>query len=162
MENPFKNISQKEWLYIAGAVASLIALALVFGGGKINFGKGVINDTPNAALGTDPTAPTGGGGTPFYTGYNMPPLNPVSLGTPGELAAGDKGCCCPSAYGCAGPTQLDDGTAYTGIPDLLGFLRDINPNYQKLVETQQKLYVQMFATGQTYSAGAASVNLPNN
>jgi hypothetical protein len=160
MENPFKNFTNKDYLYIAGAVASLVAIALVFKN-KSSFGSGTISDTPNQAF-VDPPGASVSGVTPGYTNYNMPPITPVALVPPEDTPAGKNGCGCPSAYGCAGPSQLDDGSAYTGLGQLLSFYRDTNPVYQQAQQAQLQTYAAYFNMGETYSAGALPVTVPNN
>lgn len=163
MKNPFENISQKEMLYIAGAVASLIALAFVFGTGKIKLGgstvPGAVSDAPAGGLAES------GGYSPGYTNYNFGPINPEPLadgGDPGNAPAGHCGCFVPSAFGCAGPSQLADGTASSDLGNYLSYLRDINPNYQKLYATQLSSYSEYFAAGSKYSGGVSPVAVALN
>jgi len=163
MKNPFENISQKELLYVAGAAASLIALAFVFGRGKINLGgttvPGTVSDAPAGGLAD------AGGYNPGYTNYNFGPINPQPLAdgnAPENTPAGHCGCFAPSLFGCAGPSQLADGTASSDLSNYLNYLRDINPNYQQLYATQLAAYSEYFAAGSKYSTGAVSFAVPNN
>jgi len=163
MKNPFDNLSQKEVLYIAGAAASLIALAFVFSSGKIKLGgttvPGAVSDAPAGGLAD------GGGYNPGYTNYNFGPINPQPLAdgsAPENSPAGHCGCFAPSLYGCAGPSQLADGTASSDLNNYLNYLRDINPNYQQLYKTQLQSYAAYFAAGEKYSSGAVAISVPNN
>jgi len=163
MKNPFGNLSQKEVLYIAGAAASLIALAFVFSRGKIDLGgttvPGAVSDAPAGGLAST------SGYNPGYTNYNFGPINPQPLAdgsAPENSPAGHCGCFAPSLFGCAGPSQLADGTASSDLTNYLNYLRDINPNYQKLYATQLQSYAAYFAAGSKFSGGAAPVALVNN
>ncbi len=163
MKNPFANLSQKEVLYIAGAAASLLALAFVFSRGKINLGgttvPGAVSDAPAGGLSSD------GGYNPGYTNYNYGPINPQPLAdgsAPENSPAGSCGCFSPSLYGCAGPSQLADGTASSDLNNYLNYLRDINPNYKQLYATQLQSYAAYFAAGEKYSNGVVAISGPNN
>lgn len=151
MLNALKKVSPKEWLYIGGAVASLAAIAWI-AGQQVHPGPGVHTDAPdNAAL---PLAPS-----PGYTSYNVQPITPVPLAnaSPDSTPAGAGGCGCPTAYGCAGPSQLDTGNAYTDTGQLLDFFKQTNPNYANLYATQLGVYDEYFAAGQMYNDGAGTI-----
>lgn len=158
MENPLAKFTNRDYLYIAGAVASLVAIAVLFKN-KQNFGSGTVSDTPNTAI-ADPAGVSIQG--PGYTNYNMPPLNPSPLVPPGDVPAGDHGCGCPSAYGCAGPSQLDDGSAYTGLSQLLDFYKETNPVYQQAQQAQLQTFASYFADAGSYSTGGVRIDIPNN
>lgn len=154
MENPLKHLSQKDLLYIAGAIASLVGIALFVNSGRVKLPAatvpGAITDAPTSA------ANDSGGFSTGYTGYNVGPLFPERLTAPGDGAAGEGGCCCPSAYGCAGASALDTGSASTNLNSFLDYMKSINPNYSQLVEAQQRSYAEYFSMGSTYSGGSVS------
>lgn len=158
MNEFFKKFTSKDALYVAGALASLIALAYVFGK-KTYTTDGTISDTPNPAV----ASPSGATiSSPGYTTYNMPPLVAQPLVPPGDTPAGQNGCGCPSAYGCAGASQLDTGDAYTNVSQLLDFYKETNPFYLEAQQAQLNTYASYFATAQTYNSGAAGAVVPNS
>lgn len=142
MKNPFENISTKEWIYLAGAFASLAGLAWVFGRGSLTLPTGTQTDVRQNA----------NSATPIYTNYNMGPIVPVPLGTPaGDEVTNSGGCCCNT--GCAGPSALDDPMQqYAGVDKLLAFYQSTNPEYRKLWQAQMDVYSRSFASGQ-YASG---------
>lgn len=151
-----KKITPKDWLYIGGAAASLIALAWLMGS-RTNIGSGTLTDMPNS---TAPDLSTGGG-SPGYTNYNFPPVTPTPLAdgnAPDQSPAGPCGCNSPSSMGCAGPSQLDNGGAYSGNNQLYAFLDSISPNYAALQKEQLQTYAEYFAAGSTYDTGAGTVS----
>jgi hypothetical protein len=159
MTNPFEKITKKDVLYIAGAIASLIALFVVFGRGKISLGSGTQSDA--SEIGTIPLTGNGGTGGPGYTNYNTGPLYPVPLMTPAEQETAAKGGCGCESFGCAGPSQLDDGSAYSNVNSLLAYYQNTNPYYEQLYKTQLQTYADYFATGQAYATGAGQLNIPS-
>lgn len=155
MEKLFSKITPKDWLYIAGAVASLIALYMLFGKNSITTpNNGTITDAPADTLAPLVTSPS-----PGYTTYNTGPIVPTPLTTasPDETAAGPCGCSSPTAMGCAGPSQLDNGGAYSSNQQLYSFLDSISPQYAALQAQQLQTYNEYFATGSTYSSGAGTI-----
>lgn len=155
MENPFKHLTQKDLLYVAGAIASLVGIAFLLNRGKVALPAATV---PGAITDLPASAANGAGSfSPGYTGYNFGPLFPEPLGgAPGDTAAGEKGCCCPSAYGCAGASALDTGAASTDLNSFLDYMKSINPNYQSLVAQQLKTYDEYFALGSRYGTGSLS------
>ncbi|HEY6019398.1 MAG TPA: hypothetical protein VIY48_05665, partial [Candidatus Paceibacterota bacterium] len=115
MANPFENIKAKDWLYVAGAFASLVALYFVLGRGQTSGGSNAITDQPNS-LGAD--AP------PNYISYNMAPFDNTPLQTGADVAPNPAQCCCDQQCNSASP--LADGSA---IGSLLSFYQNINPQY---------------------------------
>lgn len=155
MENPFKGLTKRDALYIAGGVASLVALAIALGGFKNRFaaGSGTITDVPQ-----DASAGVGGFSSPGYSNYNMPPINPVQLGpSPDDNPNADCGCNSPASMGCAGPSQLDDGSANMPLAQLLSYYQSINPVYIQAQQAQLATYNAYFAMGESYSAGGSPV-----
>lgn len=146
MTNPFEKLTKKDWLYISGAVASLIALWLIFFWKKPN---GSVILPPDATSDTTTAPPTFG---PGYTNYNIQPLvpEPLSGTNPGDVSAGPCGCSCPSALGCAGTSMLDTGNAYTSLTDLIGYYQSLNPNFASMYSNLTAPY----AYGYTYSGAA--------
>lgn len=155
MENPFKGLTKRDALYIAGGVASLIALAIALGGFKnrLAAGSGAITDAPQ-----DASVGVGGFSSPGYSNYNMPPITPVQLGpSPDDNPNADCGCQSPTMMGCAGPSQLDDGSANMPLSQLLSFYQSINPVFQQAQQAQLQTYAAYFAEGESYSKGGTPV-----
>ena len=68
MENPFKNFTQKDWLYVGGAVASIVALiAFIAYQKRISVPSGTISDIPNTGVAASPTDSPAN-----YLNYNTP------------------------------------------------------------------------------------------
>ena len=163
-----KKFTGRDYLYVAGALASLIALFVLFKSGKISWSN---IGTPLAGTQTDAEYPgtpaiAGTSGPTGYTNYNYGPLDPTSAVSqanvpPGDTSAGSCGCNSPSAYGCAGASQLDTGS-YTNDNQLYNFLEQINPTWQQAQLDQMQDYAEYFATGSTYNSGGLSINVANN
>lgn len=145
MTNPFENIKPKDWLYVAGAFASLVALYLAFGRGRVSAGDGTITDVPNS----EPA-----GAAPNYLSYNMAPYNAPILQSGADVAPNPAQCCCDQQCNSASP--LADGSA---IGDLLTFYQNINPQYTELQKVQLERYSAYFATGESYSKGGVALGV---
>lgn len=162
MENPLKKISKRDWLYIGGAVASLVAVAYLIARNNsslITAGPQATTDAPMTAAGAAPLDGSAG-----YTNYNVPVYDP-STGVPypsgSDLSPGPSqvaGCCCASD--CAGGSPLADGSTFGDLNALLQYYQNTNPNYVALQEAQLQKFTAYFAAGQSYSSGAGSVTLP--
>lgn len=156
MENPFKNFNRKDWLYVGGAVASLVAVAyLISRTTSIAIPPGAHTDVQN-----DPTASLPGGSSPGYTNYNT-----GSWGSPPIMAGSDTtapppqvaGCGCESD--CAGGNPLGTGSTFGGLDALLTYYQNTNPNYVALQEANLQQYAAYFATGETYARGGVTVGV---
>lgn len=152
MENPFKNFSKKDWLYVGGAVASLVAVAYLIArnnGGMVAVPPGTHTDVLNDAS----TSP-GGFSSPGYTNYNT-----GSYGAPPVEAGGDVSASpsqlagSPCCNECAGGNALGTGDTYSGLDSLLNYYTQTNPNYVALQEAQLQQYAAYFATGESYAKG---------
>lgn len=152
MTNPFEKLTKKDWLYIAGAVASLVALWLIFFWKKT--GDVLLPPDATSDQSVNPVSLP-----PGYTNYNIQPILPEPLpGTnPGDTPAGGCGCACPSALGCAGTSMLDTGNAYTSLSDLIGYYQSLNSNFANMYSSLTAPY----AFGYAYN-GAVAVPAPNN
>jgi hypothetical protein len=145
-------MNKKEWLYIGGAVASLVAVAYLFSRGKVYFPQntvsGAVSDADSNGNDTGP-----GGFSPGYTGYNMGPIVPQGLATsPEDMPAGigGSGSCC--SRGCAGYSIGDNSTA--NLAQFLNFMQNTDPTYLELQRVQLQNYAALFSTGEKYSNGA--------
>lgn len=140
-------LTKKDWLYIAGAVASIIAVIWLFKRQQVPVGVGVTTDVPNNAA-TSPAELN-----PPYTNYNFGPLFPDPLpGTqPENTSAGNCGCSAPSAYGCAGASMIDTGQAYSDTAPLLAYFESLTPNFNSVYAGQVAQYA-----GSQYSGAEAN------
>lgn len=147
-------MNKKEWLYIGGAVASLVGVAYLFSRGKVFF-------PPNTVSGAISDVDTSGGSdgssySPGYTNYNFGPLIPEGLGTaPEDTPAGVFGAspCC--SKGCAGYSSSDTSTG--NLLQFLNFMQNTDPTYLELQRTQLQSYSALFSKGEQYSNGAQVV-----
>lgn len=161
MENPLAKISKKDWLYIGGAVASIVAVAYLMAksnGNLTTAGPQAITDAPMSAAGLMPGDASAG-----YTGYNVPTYTESGVPYPSgsDLSPGPSqvaGCCC--AQDCAGNSPLANGSTFGDLNALLTYYQNTNPNYIALQEAQLQKYTEYFAAGQSYSSGAGSVTVP--
>ena len=150
-----ENISKKDWLYIAGAVASLVAIAVFAASRKVvlpdNTVSGAVSDVASNANNASPT-----GFSPGYTGYNMGPIYPTALIPPEELQAGPAGSCSCNSQGCAG---VGAGNSATGdLTQYLNYLKETDPNYLALQQAQLQVYAESFAAGSVYTKGVAQIS----
>lgn len=156
MENPFKNFSQKDWLYVGGAVASIVALiALIATTKRVQFGTATQSDIPNLANDALEGSPNyityNTGGNPFY-------VPPIQAGA--DVAPNVEGSsCCGPNYDCAGTSPLASGDTFNSYQSLLNYYTQTNPNYIKAVQEQTQQYAAYFATGEAYSGGAQLVGV---
>lgn len=154
MENPFKNFSKKDWLYVGGAIASLVAIAyLIAKNNPVAVPTGTHTDLMN-----DASVGTGGGFSPGYTNYNTGSGTPIAgadLAPPPSQIAGMP--CCNE---CAGGNDLGNGNTYGGLDSLLNFYTQTNPNYVALQQSMLQQYAAYFATGESYAGGVFAVGSP--
>lgn len=145
MANPFENIKAKDWLYVAGAFASIFALYMVLGRGKISAGDGTLTDVPNTPPADAP---------PNYLSYNVAPYNAPPLQTGADVSPNPSQCCCDQQCNSASPLATGDSLA-----TLTEFYRDINPQYAALQNIQLQRYAAYFATGESYSKGGVALGV---
>lgn len=145
MTNPFENIKPKDWLYVAGAFASIVALYFAFGRGGVSGGTNAVTDVPNS----EPV-----GAAPNYMTYNMSPYDAPVLQSGADVAPNPAQCCCDAQCNSASP--LADGSA---IGSLLDFYKQINPQYTELQKVQLQRYAAYFATGESYSKGGIALGV---
>ena len=150
MENPFKNFSRKDWLYVGGAVASLIAVAyLVAKSNGWAIPTGTTTDVKN-----DASTGVGGFSSPGYTNYNTGSYGAPPVEAGGDLAAQPSQVAgSPCCNECAGGNALGTGDTYGGLDSLLNYYTQTNPNYVALQEAQLQQYAAYFATGESYAKG---------
>lgn len=176
--------TSRDWLYVAGAFASLVALYFVLrpGTGPITQGDGTTTDIDQSAA-----VPSDG---PGYTNYNYPPpatqnLQSVPVNTPpatyapitdpdmsalpqsayvplpsGADTAPDQsaGCCCQTACNMASPLATGDGVS-PDLNALLTYYQNTNPIYVELQQAQMQRYAAYFATGEAYSTGGVPLGV---
>lgn len=153
MENPFKNFSKKDWLYVGGAVASLVAVAyLIAKNNPVAVPPGTHTDVMN-----DASTGVGGFSSPGYTNYNTgsygaPPVEAGSEAGPSQVAGSP---CCNE---CAGGNALGSGNTYSSLDNLLQYYTLTSPNYVALQEAQLQQYAAYFATGESYAKGVFSTS----
>ncbi len=163
MENPFKNFSQKDWLYVGGAVASIVALGLfITYQRKISVPSGTQSDIPNNALpaGVPATAAN-------YLNYNTPDYAAPPIPSGADIApdvsnTSCNGCGCDRAgnsQGCTGPSPLSTGDTFSGLDSLLTYYQNTNPVYVELQKVQLAKYSALFATGESYSRGGTPLGV---
>lgn len=160
MENPFAKFSQKDWLYVAGAVASIVALGVFIATskGKTLFGSPTISDAVQSGTPGD----VGSGGGVNYVNYNMGAADapPISVGA--DLTPNPEGACCGGNTDCAGSSPLATGDTFGGLSQLLQYYQNTNPIYLQLQEVGMQRYAALFAQGETYAAGATPLAVPYN
>jgi len=152
-------MNKKEWLYIGGAVASLVGVAYLFSRGKVFFPQntvsGAVSDTDNNTD-SGPAGFSPGGFSSGYTGYNMGPIVPQGLATsPEETPAGIGGSSSCCARGCAGYNVGDNSTA--NLNQFLNFMQNTDPTYLELQRVQLQSYAALFSAGEKYQSGATIV-----
>lgn len=147
MENPFKNFTTKDWLYVGGAVASIAALYFVLGGGKVSIPSGTQTDVNNPAGAAD--------GTPNYMNYNTGSVDSSPIPLPGgaDMSPDPEKCCCNDGGNCAQASALATGNTFGGVDALINYYQNTNPVYVQLQKTMLKQYAAYFATGESYSKG---------
>jgi hypothetical protein len=157
MENPFAKFSRKDWLYVGGAVASIVALVafiVIQKRSQVTYGTGTISDIPNSV----PASPLN---ATNYLGYNTggPPIAPpIAAGADVSPDNSGTSCCCAN-NDCAGPSPLSSGDTFSGLTALLNYYQNTNPNYVALQAAMTQQYADYFATGATYSGGAVSIGV---
>lgn len=156
MENPFKNFSRKDWLYVGGAVASLVAIAyLIAKNNGWALPTGTVTDIPNDASTGQP------GSSPGYTNYNTGSYGAPPVQAGGDVAAAPSQLAgSPCCNECAGGNTLGTGDTYGGLDSLLTYYTQTNPNYVALQQAMLQQYAAYFATGEAYSGGVFAVGAP--
>jgi hypothetical protein len=164
MENPFKSWTQKDWLYVGGAVASIVALILFIAYQKRTaIPGGTITDAQNTVVpGAQPLSPVN------YVNQNVPDMAdvvPIAAGADtSPNTEGTSGCggCCDKAGNsggyCTGPSPLSTGNnTYSTVDRLIDYYQNTNPVYVQLQELQLQKYATLFATGESYTRGGIKV-----
>lgn len=147
MTNPFANFSQKDWLYVGGAVASIVALFLfAYTQQNVAAGNGTITDVNNDPLAVPPGGSDQGGAS--YINYNMGAYNapPIASGTdvsPDNSNTSACGC----NNDCAGPSPLATGNTAGNLAALLNYYTQTSPAYVAIQEAGLNRY---FNAGQVY------------
>jgi hypothetical protein len=156
MENPFAKFSSKDWLYVGGAVASIVALvAFIAVQKRVQIGPQTTSDALNVA----PSALDGDGGV-NYINYNMGAENAPPIQTGSDLAPDTSNTSCSCANNdCAGPSPLSTGDTFGGLDQLLQFYQNTNPVYLQLQEVGMQRYAALFAEGETYATGGTALGV---
>jgi len=162
MENPLKSFSQKDWIYLGGAIASVVALGLFVtysNKSKTLIPSGTVTDTPNVQA------------TPelSYINTNMPDLNeivPTAIGAdtaPNTTNTSTCGGCCDRAGNsngyCTGTSGLSTGQTFSDTQALINYYQNTNPIYVQLQAVQLAKYAALFATGEEYSKGGTPLRV---
>ncbi len=148
MEKFFDHFKTKEWLYVAGAFASLLALYMVYRGQGTALPSGTITDVPN----------TQSGDLPNYMSFNAVPWDAPVIPLPaGSDVAPDTtaGCC----NECNNSDPLATGDAFSSVNQLLTYYQNTNPNYVALQAVQLQRYAALFASGESYSRGGTPLGV---
>jgi hypothetical protein len=163
MENPFKNWTQKDWLYAGGATASVIALIWFAASQRqIAIPSGTVTDVQNAQT---PTIMSGVSPANYinYNTYDTADVVPVAAGAdtaPNVTGtSGCGGCCDKAGSGCTGPSALSTGDTYSSVNDLISYYQNTNPVYVELQKVQLAKYAALFSTGESYSRGGQNVGV---
>ena len=165
MENPFKSWTQKDWLYVGGAVASIVALFLFIAyQKKTAIPSGTITDAQNQVVpGAQPLSPVS------YLNQNVPDMSDIVPQPAGADTSpnteGTSGCggCCDKAGSsggyCTGPSPLVTGNTYSSVDRLIDYYQNTNPVYVQLQELQLAKYAALFATGESYTRGLNQIGV---
>lgn len=166
MENPLKKFSQKDWVYIGGAVASIAALILFIAWqnkGKIAIPSGAITDAQNSGSAT-PMEPQ----PVSYLNTNvqdMADILPTPAGAdvaPDTSGTSHCGGCCDKAGSsmgyCTGPSPLTTGDTFSSVDKLIQYYQNTNPIYVQLQQLQLQKYAALFASGESYMRGGNYIN----
>jgi hypothetical protein len=156
MANPFAKFTTRDWLYVGGAVASIVALmAYLYHDNTVAIPGGVQTDVQNNT----------GAGSPGWNGVNYLNYNtggpslPVPEGAD-TAPSNEAGCCCGTQRSeCAGQSSLATGDTFGGLNDLLTYYQNTNPTYVELQKVQMQQYADYFAAGQTYSQGGVAIGV---
>lgn len=171
MENPFAKFTTRDWLYVGGAVASIVALiAFIYktqnAGASVVTAPGTLTDETQPAVGyAQPGLLSDAAPLPNYLTYNMgnpsaPAVMPSPTPAGADMSPNPEGrsCCCPQNNDCAGNSALATGDTFGSLDDLLTYYQNTNPNYVELQKVQMQEYASYFATGQSYSRGAVTLD----
>lgn len=158
MENPLKSMSQKDWLYVGGAVASIVALiAFIAYQKRVNVQSGTQSDIPNAVVATGAN----------YLNTNVPDLGQPPIQAGADTAPNVQNTSC-SGCECAGPSQsqfctgtspLSSGNTFSSTDALIQYYQNTNPIYVQLQQVQLQKYAALFATGESYSKGGTPLGV---
>jgi hypothetical protein len=168
MNNPFEKWTQKDWLYVGGAIASIAGL-IWFATKQANTivaaPSGTVTDTPN--LQSPAPSPAN---YINYNSYNVPDIIPTQGGADVSPDKSGSGCCggCGDKAGnsyCADPSPLSTGNTFTDTAALLQYYQNTNPayidlqkyqleKYNELAAINNQQYAALFAQGETYAKGA--------
>lgn len=149
-------ITSRDWLYIGGAVASIVALVgfvIVQKRGLVQITTPTTSDVPQNA------SPVGN--TPNYINYNTGYYNAPPIASGSDMAPNVEGTsACGCNMDCAGssPLATNQGT-YSSLTSLLQYYQNTNPVYVQLVQAQTQRYAAYFATGETYSRGGTPIGV---
>lgn len=149
-------VTNRDWVYIGGAVASIVALAafvIIQKRSNVSVSTPTTSDIPN------PGTPVGN--TPNYINYNTGYYNAPPIQTGSDLSPNTEGTsACGCNMDCAGPSPLatNQGT-YSSLTSLLTYYQNTNPVYLQMVQAQTQRYAAYFAAGETYSHGGTPIGV---